>query len=903
MSTPRTKPKALQELFRLLKAILAGLGLGFFAVTIVTYVFPEVNKGQSLAQAAGNVPALAKARDGGAIELGAKTRPRAKDQEPIPGKAAGNDARPAGRPRVQESKSEPGKDAKVPVPAAPEPAKEAPKALPPLVPAENIRFPKVFPQEHMTAALQPLLSFKLSQEDAKATKEAVEAAARDDDGDARAAIKKIGDPAAKAFAEWRRSRRSSADFKEAMAFRLSHPLFPEPPQDAVSERALFLSGASSASVLKFYTNRMPLTGAGRASLGGALLETGERQRGLAMIKFAWRRFVLDPAVEEQVRSRYGSLLDESDHLHRRKLLAIQAVYKQEQVKKVAADTPKKGLKAAVRLRAKAARMHRGRHGPGKTARRKARRGAEDSRAVTSREARLSGKARALGVTGMAELVRLKRKRPKNEDSSRKGEETKKPADKKAKQEKEEKPAETRQAKAAQNAFNLAKERVGGPGTLLARLKALRREGADDDVWSLLRSIRPDAADLADPNLWWDFRRGEIRRALSHDHPKTAYAIATVHGPLDGENLSEAEFLAGWIALRFMQEPQRAVRHFEASRVAGLVRNEARASYWLGRAKQELHVRAEARAHFAAAAGSFHTFYGILARQMLRTASACEFRAPPQPSKEAVAAFVNEDAFKAVMIAKQLQLDQVLAGLVLDFARQLRDPEQMTLTLELAERVAPPHVTVRAAKIALLRGFAAEAYAYPTLLPKYDQAGPDVKLEPALLHALTRQESEFYTGTVSHVGARGLMQLMPGTAKQVAAAVKMKYEAARLISDPSYNVTLGSAFLARLLSAYNGSYVLSLAAYNAGPGRIAEWTKDFGDPRDKSVDPVDWVEHIPFTETRLYVQKILESTQLYRCRFERGKTRFQIVEDLHRGRPGKVPDLKSVAGSAGEEDTP
>ncbi len=190
----------------------------------------------------------------------------------------------------------------------------------------------------------------------------------------------------------------------------------------------------------------------------------------------------------------------------------------------------------------------------------------------------------------------------------------------------------------------------------------------------------------------------------------------------------------------------------------------------------------------------------------------------------------------------------------------------------------------------------EAYAFPALLPKFSEAGDNAKLEHALLNALTRQESEFHAGTVSPVGARGLMQLMPQTAKQVAAAVKMKYELARLISDPSYNVTLGSVFLAQLLSTFDGSYVLTLAAYNAGPGRIAKWIKQNGDPRDKEIDPIDWVERIPFAETRQYVQRILESVQLYRCGYENGKPGFQLVEDLHRGRPGKIPGLEDIAGS-------
>ena len=344
-------------------------------------------------------------------------------------------------------------------------------------------------------------------------------------------------------------------------------------------------------------------------------------------------------------------------------------------------------------------------------------------------------------------------------------------------------------------------------------------------------------------------------------------------------------------------------HFEASRAPGFARTEARADYWLGRAKLELGAQKEAQDYLAASAGRYFTFYGALSRQALHKAAACEFRAPPQPSKEEIAAFVNEDAFKAVMIAKQLGLESVLVTYVFDLARQIRDPAQMTLVMELAERTLPRHVAIQAAKIALLRGYATDAYAFPTLLPKFDRAGGNAKLEPALLNALTRQESEFNTGTVSKVGARGLMQLMPETARNVAAEVKMKYEAGRLISDPSYNVTLGSVFLAQLLSGYDGSYVLTLAAYNAGPGRVREWIKDFGDPRGKTIDPIDWVERIPFTETRNYVQKILESIQLYRCRFENSKTSFQIVEDLHRGRPGKIPDFAGFAGSADLDETP
>jgi soluble lytic murein transglycosylase len=747
---------------------------------------------------------------------------------------------------------------------------------PVLVPEVEVTFPKPFSREEMTAALMPLLSFKLSEEDAKAVKEAVEAASREDDEDARDAIKKIADPAAKVFAEWKRLRQHDADFQEVMAFRAAHPLFPEPPQDSLIEKHLFLSNAPSESVLKYYTNRVPLSGAGHASLGAALIDAGERERGAALIRFAWNRYPLDPAVEQQFLTRFGALLTADDKARRERMLAARAAQKDE---KVASVTGKKGLKAVAKLRGKAAKGRAGRRN--NIARRKGRRRA-DANVPMQGELR-DGRAR-FGIASLAVPVRVK-KAPKDEDGGK------------------DKPAKTLQTKAAENAFNLAKKSIGSPGTLLSRLKALRQEGEDDRLWALMRSIAPDSGDASDPGRWWEFRRSEIRRALNEDRPKTAFAIARDHGPLEGETLSEAEFLAGWVALRFMKDPARAIPHFEASRAIGFARTEARADYWLGRANLELGAHKEAQAFFSAAAGRFFTFYGALGRQALQRTAPCEFRAPPEPSKEAIATFTNEDAFKAVVIAKQLGLDTVLVTYVLDLARQIRDPVQMTLTMELAERTVPTHVAIHAAKIALLRGFATEAYAFPTLLPKYDRAGGNAKLEPALLNALTRQESEFHTSTVSRAGARGLMQLMPDTARHVAAAIKMKYEMPRLVSDPSYNVTLGSVFLAQLLSGYDGSYVLSLAAYNAGPGRVKDWIKEFGDPRGKSVDPIDWVERIPFTETRHYVQHILESVQLYRCRFENSKTRFQIVEDLHRGRPGKIPDLAGVAGSADLDQTP
>ena len=721
--------------------------------------------------------------------------------------------------------------------------------------------------------LKPLFAFRISEGDAAAVKEVFSALGKGDEDAAKAAIAKITDPSARKFAEWKRLRSASGHFKEAMAFGAANPLFPQPPQDSGNEKALFLSSAPAADVLKFYSNRNPLTGAGKASFGGALIETGERERGVSLIKLAWSRYPLDPAVEERILSRFGNVLDQSDHDKRKLWLALRALPQDVAEKK----EPARGLRAIARLR--------GKHKPGKitkaknhrsSKKRRARRHSADLSTGTALKANASTNAQSLPAASIATAVALK---PKNVQPAK---------DKNsAKEDVENSSKETAQTKAAEDAVKLSKEVQANPSALLAKLKSLRQQGEDGELWSILRSVKPAGADFADPERWWDLRRSEVRRALNEGHPETAYSIAKAHGPLDEENQSEAEFLAGWISLRFLKNPEQAQVHFMAARQAkGIIRDEARSAYWLARTKLELGDKAAAADLFKEASARFYTYYGALAGQALKGGGQCEFRPPVQPTKEEIAAFVNDDAIKAVMIIKQLDLQPLLVNYLFDLARRIQDPSQMTLLMELTERVAPPNVAVRTAKIALLRGFVVDAYAFPALLPKFDPAGGNAKIELSLLNALTRQESEFYSATISRAGARGLMQLLPQTARIVASTNKIKYEAGKLISDPSYNVTLGSAFLASLISGYDGSYVLSLAAYNAGPGRVSKWVKEFGDPRAKSMDPVDWIERIPFTETRIYVQRILEGTQLYRCRFRKQQGPHSNCAGLASGTAGQ-----------------
>jgi soluble lytic murein transglycosylase len=213
--------------------------------------------------------------------------------------------------------------------------------------------------------------------------------------------------------------------------------------------------------------------------------------------------------------------------------------------------------------------------------------------------------------------------------------------------------------------------------------------------------------------------------------------------------------------------------------------------------------------------------------------------------------------------------------------QLGEAAEHDMLAELARDNGFARTAVRSAKAGIRRGIVAEA-AYPLMSLPAEARGPG-RPEPALIHAITRQESEFDPQAVSPVGARGLMQVMPSTAKLVASRLGAPYDRSRLTADPAYNVNLGSAYLGEMIDTFDGSYVMAIAAYNAGPGRPREWMTNWGDPRTGEIDVVDWIELIPFEETRNYVMRVMENLQVYRYRLAGKPTPIRITEDLERGR--------------------
>lgn len=430
--------------------------------------------------------------------------------------------------------------------------------------------------------------------------------------------------------------------------------------------------------------------------------------------------------------------------------------------------------------------------------------------------------------------------------------------------------------------------AGDVGLLYNRIQFLRRKDRDQEAWQALLDAPSEPAKLIDLDGWWSERRLDCRIALNAGQPRIAYAIAAKHGPISGDAYVEAEFLAGWIALRFLSEPLVAVGHFHALRAAAKgSKNLALAEYWLGRTSLALGDGGSALVHFHAAAKYPQYYYGQLGRQALDARPANLAVTPtPLPTDADIQRFLANDAVQAIGIALANDMDSVTAQFFLALARQMTAPGEVVLLLEFAKLSGSPQLALRLAKIAFNRDLPVGDYALPIgVLPAFKSLLSD-RVDPALVHALSRQESEFNAGAKSPVGASGLMQLMPGTAKAVAKQYNVKFTPAQL-TNPTYNVQLGEAYLSALIDSYSGSYFLALAAYNAGGGRVQEWMKQFGDPRNPRTDPIDWIEQIPFSETRDYVKKIMEALQLYRSRLAGSEQALQLVQDLNRGRAARA----------------
>jgi soluble lytic murein transglycosylase len=434
-----------------------------------------------------------------------------------------------------------------------------------------------------------------------------------------------------------------------------------------------------------------------------------------------------------------------------------------------------------------------------------------------------------------------------------------------------------------------------PTMLFVRAQWARRNDRWKEAADLLIRAPKDPKALGWPDEWWEEKRIVSRKLLDMGDPKTAYRVVVGHTGSTPANQAEADFHAGWFALRFLDDPKSAMRHFAAvAEDSSKPVTRARAWYWMGRAA-EAGGGGSGRDWYTRAADFGFTFYGQMARVRLGMNDLGISRSV-SPNGADRAAIERDDRFEALRRIGRLGRRDLAATFYRHMAESLPTAGQVAALIELAEKQGWTNLAVMAGKAGAQRGLDMQAMAFPIGLPTdIDTSG----LEKALAFAITRQESEFNQSVVSSAGATGIFQVMPVTGREAAKKLGIAFDERAWKNDPAYNVRLGSAYVANLVRNYDGNYVMAIVGYNAGPGRIRDWVQAYGDPRTGQVDIVDWMERIPFSETRNYVQRVLENLQVYRLRLE-GR-RLELAQDLARGvgaraaTTGSIPTPQAKSG--------
>lgn len=400
-----------------------------------------------------------------------------------------------------------------------------------------------------------------------------------------------------------------------------------------------------------------------------------------------------------------------------------------------------------------------------------------------------------------------------------------------------------------------------PGLIYERLRWRRRNDLDAGAIAMLAQA-PPADQMHDPAAWWLERHILARRLIEDKKYKQAYQIVSTHRQVEGLPFAQAEWLAGWLALRFNNEPWKGFQHFEK-----LYKNvetpisKSRAAYWAGVASQSLKHQEIAQQWFVVAANYDTTFYGQMAKAQLeehpefkkRNNASLKLHAPPRPG--------TQELVEALQILTRMGRKKESAFFLAKLRQEAANIVDLKYNAETANRLGYSELSIKAAMEAVNK--------YDIVLYElaYPQRVNDVRnihdVEWALVHAIMRQESRFDELAVSPAGARGLMQLMPATAKNTARSLGISHQTDWLTQKPSHNIRLGSTYIKKMLDRYDQNYAMAIAAYNAGPGRVDEWIRVFGDPRKGQISMIDWIECIPIYETRNYVQRVLESVYVYR----------------------------------------
>ena len=404
------------------------------------------------------------------------------------------------------------------------------------------------------------------------------------------------------------------------------------------------------------------------------------------------------------------------------------------------------------------------------------------------------------------------------------------------------------------------------GYTLCKIQWMLAQNRIDDAARVALAAQPETMALQDTDQWWRERRTLARKLLDQGKFLTAYQVIRPAAPPANEYYrSDLHFMCGWIALRYLDEPVSARAHF--ARIDEAQANPtvlSRANYWRGRAAEDLGDNDAMRTAYEAAARYPTAYYGQLAHARLGR-DRIELR-PPSPALASADASSADERVRAADMLYEIGERDVVLYYVTDLGEQSSDVALLEALGELTGRRNDARAMLQIGKPSLGRGLALDHYAFPTIgIPPHKQIAPEI--EHSMIYSVARTESAFNQRDKSAANAVGLMQITPEAGRDTAKRFGVKYDWKQMVSDPVYNTQMGAGELSALLSEYKGSHIMTFAGYNAGRGRVRDWLKAYGDPRDPKVDPVDWVERIPFSETRNYVQRVIENLTVYRVRFD------------------------------------
>lgn len=617
-----------------------------------------------------------------------------------------------------------------------------------------------------------------------------DAAVHLDWGAARALAAQGTDKTARDIMEWRYALDDHGDatFEQVAAVVSAHPDWPRGGALLARAEKTMPVGMNPRTILDWFTAHPPVSGYGMVRQGEALVATGKREDGAALIRKGWIDGDFDLNDEGAILGRDAEFLGPQTQAERLDRLLWS----------------------------------------------------DDNAGARRQLTRASGEARDLGE------ARLKLK--------------------------------TNMGRADAVVASLPPSLRNNPAIIYEHAHALRRAGRDQDAWAVMARA---PATVPHPERWWNERHIMARDALKAGSYRRAYEIVDHHNLTAGSDFVDAEFLTGWIALRFLHEPAVAERRFKhLAQNVNYPISRARGYYWWGRALEAQGKNNEAAVQYAAAAKESPTFYGQLALAKLEDHPILHVPDAGADDPKGRATLAADGRVRALRITADLGQKDLLRAFAFQVARDHNDPATLkalaALMVELGDRAG----SVRVAKQASYSGVLTLTYLHPVItLPRYPGAGTPP--EAPLVHGLIRQETEFDPDAVSGAGARGLIQMMPESARIAANRCGMPYRFADLTADPNYNVQLGMCEFAGYIDDFNGSYILSIAAYNAGKGRARQWIATYGDPRGSDIDPIDWIELIPFNETRNYVMRVIENTEVYRNRIAGGDRPLMILNDLYR----------------------